>query len=997
MDPFSYISNPTIKCIQYDSILDMSSKNNIRGDTLIHLNIRSLRKNWNALLININIIVQKVNLIGIMLTEVNICKEEINNYKIEGFNVIHNLRQGRKGGGIIYYAKCDMLMIVQDVNMLSCESIVAKISSKGTTLRVIGIYRPPDFNKNHFIEELEQVLDGDKSISTIVIGDMNINIKDGKDVTSIRYLNMFSSCGFASVINRYTREEIRNGILSQTCIDHVFYRGDTDYIEGVLIKAKIADHHLVGCTMNILDEVSLEKVEKVSVEYRLDNKRVKREILHHNWNSLLKESCTMKLYEKICWEFSQIYRNSTGAVKKINNLGRKPENKWISKKILQQMQERDKAYKKWKSNKTNKTYHLRYKILRNKCIKEINDAKRSYYHNILGKINDGRELWNVINIIRGKDSKKDNDDMAIKHLCKHMDSSTICNEFANNFTDGVMKLKLRCSKKLGPSSSKSVLNSLFIPEPSISEIENIVKQLKNKASGVDGIRMKDIKNNPQLIPIITTLIKNSVSQGIVPQGMKVAHVRPIHKNGSYVELDNYRPISLLPSLSKILEKYVASYLIKFLSKFNIINNDQYGFQKNKGTRDALEKFSDIVNSSLNKNNYVIVTFIDYKKAFDTVNHEIMLDDLMSIGIRGKVWDWFRSYLSNRQMAVKFNNSLSNIKNVNYGVPQGSILGPILFTIYVNEIFKVVRHSNILMYADDVVLITNHKNLSNAEKLMQEDLNRIAIWSHDNDLVINTKKSKVMEIFSRSIEHTPIKLYLHDHNCLHRNFDKTTCSCMPLEQVAEYKYLGLHIDQYFKFDKHIIKVNSKLRKVVYQLYQINALVPADIKLTIYHALVESILRYGITVWGGTSTCYKEALQATQNKIIKMIYKGYDIMHLEKDSNTLAKGIKYCNDNVNSMYEKLGILNLNNLYRYVLIINNYFSGKHNIHKNYAHRMDKRYVTNYHVPNYYNNYGKNVMSVKIPMTLNGLPHSLKKIESIRELKINTKNYLLNRGTFH
>jgi hypothetical protein len=154
-----------------------------------------------------------------------------------------------------------------------------------------------------------------------------------------------------------------------------------------------------------------------------------------------------------------------------------------------------------------------------------------------------------------------------------------------------------------------------------------------------------------------------------------------------------------------------------------------------------------------------------------------------------------------------------------------------------------------------------------------------------------------------------------------------------------------------------------------------------------------LRYGITIWGNASNCYKEALQATQNKIIKMLYMVHDIKLSDEDSSTLAKGTNDCNEDIKVMYANLGILNINDLYQYVIVLNNYFNKNIKVHNNYSHSMKKRNTTHYHVPIYYNNYGKNVMNVKILITINRLSNSLKQIKSFRELKMKLKNYFLNR----
>jgi hypothetical protein len=527
------------------------------------------------------------------------------------------------------------------------------------------------------------------------------------------------------------------------------------------------------------------------------------------------------------------------------------------------------------------------------------------------------------------------------------------------------------------------LYSIFVPDPSEESIKRIIKELKNKGPGYDRIRIRDLKVNIVLLPVITTLIKSSLTEGVVPEGLKIALVRPIHKGGPFKDLGNYRPISLLPTINKIMEKYVAEHLTNFLKKHDIISKYQYGFMQGRGTKDALEKFADIINKNLDKNNKLIVTYVDYKKAFDSVSIPILISTLRDIGIRGCILEWFKSYLINRSIHVKCKNCISNPGYIKSGVPQGSILGPILFLVYINSIFKCVVNCKTLLYADDVVLISGHRDFNFAHNYMQNDINNITKWSHDHELTINMKKSKVMSIGNNITKVQNVSIKIHDNECLHRNMEKATCKCKTLEQVPQYKYLGVIIDQTFKFKEHCDAICSKLRKISYQMYHISECVNINVKKIIYFALVESIIRYGITVWGKNSKSHKRKLYSIQNRIVKLV--GFNT-----NADKKMHG-KFIADHTQNMYNFLKILPIEKLLIYILVLDNYFTNKYKKLKLDTHSMQKRNAQYYEVPRYFNESGKNRMKVTVPKVFNQLPKTLHGLGTFSEIKKKLRQHLL------
>ncbi|KAG8222364.1 hypothetical protein J437_LFUL002983, partial [Ladona fulva] len=302
----------------------------------------------------------------------------------------------------------------------------------------------------------------------------------------------------------------------------------------------------------------------------------------------------------------------------------------------------------------------------------------------------------------------------------------------------------------------------------------------NKGPGIDQIKIKDIKSTPSYWNS-KNLINQSLYKGTVPDGLKIAVIKPIPKGKLINDYSNFRPISILSSIHKILEKYVVKYLTGYAKKFNLIS------ETNLGKRNLVEKFFNYIYKHLYRDNHIIAVFIDLKKAFDIINHKILLNKLYKIGVRGNYHEWFKSYLHNRKL-------FSGERNVPCGVPQGSVLGPILFILY------------LFMCNDDAVLMATHKDFDTAISLIKEDLSSICKWCHDNDMSINENKTKVMHITNRIVKQRNVKIKIHNHNCLHLHNEEELkldmCLCEHIEQVSNHRYLGVILDENYKFDAHI---------------------------------------------------------------------------------------------------------------------------------------------------------------------------------------------------
>lgn len=332
---------------------------------------------------------------------------------------------------------------------------------------------------------------------------------------------------------------------------------------------------------------------------------------------------------------------------------------------------------------------------------------------------------------------------------------------------------------------------------------------------------------------------------------------------------------MLPAIEKILEEVVVRRLTDFLNKYKIIDIAQYGFQKGKSINKLLGNFANHINTCLSNNNHCLVLYIDFSKAFDTLSHEKLIQTLEKIGIRGNLLKWFQDYLSLRKYRVKVNNTSSDGMISQFGVPQGSKLGPTLYIIYANEMLRCLNNSTVFAYADDTAIVVNNKNLNIATQTMQTQLDLATKWCHDHGLIINATKTKIMHIKPKHLINSNIKIKFHNYECLHQqciNYHNFQEKCTTeIEVVQSYKYLGVYVDSSFKWKIHIENVRKKLRKSAYMLYHLSNCSTYSVLRQAYFSLAESYLRHGITAWGNATYC--KTLQKSQNQILKILWKNH----------------------------------------------------------------------------------------------------------------------------
>lgn len=801
-------------------------------------------------------------------------EEEVSLYVPKGFviaNIYTRNTTTTRGGGCCIYIKENISFKTLDLKIFCTDNdfeITAIIVPKGKVV-VATLYRTPSSNVALFLTKFEALLTflnkKYNNFHYIISADFNLNFKEKTNTEVKCFLNLLRSFNVYWLTEEPTRGE--------ACLDNIVTTINKKSVNCQVIEPHISDHLGVFaqfCGLDLVENKLRETVRTKTVRDLSDNAITyfRNDLLQISWHQLNGFADVEQAFDYFMTLLTNSFEQCCRLKKvRVRSKVRKSKIKWFSPELKKIKEFTLYLYDVYKNSKgtdqevEHKNQYLKAKkFFRNK-IDETKKLENEKY--ISNSSNKCRAAWEVI---------KTESNIGTKQTQEIVIDS---NSFNAYFTNIASNLNISVNNRKVPDNQALQLVNRYIFDKNLDhqlefkwekiQAPDVLKCVARLSSSNSfdyfGFSNKILKNIIEVICTpLTYLFNMMLVQGIFPKALKITKVTPIYKKGEKTNPASYRPISLIPIIGKVFESCIKQQLHLYFSRNNLYCKEQFGFVPGGSTVEAVEKVVESILTNFENKMISSALLIDLTKAFDCVSHKMLKDKFFSYGIRNNELKLITSYLNNRKQMVVQNKDQSSLKTVNVGVPQGSVLGPFLFVIAVND-FAFNVHCKSILYADDTTLINSSKYLEELTQKEKESLNDAMQWFDANCLVVNNQKTERI-IFS--------------------------LNSLIVKESKPVKLLGIHLDSKLDWHHHVDQLCKKLSRVVYLLRKLRNFVTLETTLTVYYALFQSHIRYGITLWGnssGAKTVFgwqRKALRAITNvsysKSCFPIFKDLKIMTL-----------------------------------------------------------------------------------------------------------------------
>ena len=735
---------------------------------------------------------------------------------------------------------------------------------------VTTVYRPPSA-LSEFFDHFEKLIKGidNENKEMYILGDLNCDLlRPDKDynIPTKKIKSLYELYQLSQLIDEATRVTMTTTSL----IDHMVTNTPEKISDSGVIHTGISDHSLIFAIRKISVIKKLENIVEMRNMKNFNEEKFVAELLKQHWEQVYffaeDPNDMWEIWKKIFVEV--LDKHAPLQCKKI----RSKKVPWITSDIKKLINTRDKLKRKAiLTNLENDWFD--YKTSRNKVNIELRNAKKDYYSSKIAdqKFNP-KKAWKSINNLLGRQNKP----TVVNEINLDGKSFTTPKDIAEGFNDYFSNIGPDLASKIDTSNynfetyTKTAESEFAAFQPvTVTHICRLLHGLSsNKATGIDKISCKIIKiAAPAISDSLTFIFNQALTLSSFPNEWKMARVIPLYKNGQRNIPGNYRPISVLPAISKIMERIMYDQLYNYLTKFELLSDSQFGFRKSHSTATALLDCTNDWYMNLDRKMFNLVVLIDLKKAFDTVDHQILLRKLELYGIKGEALTLLKSYLTDRNQKCQIKNSFSTERLIKCGVPQGSILGPLFFLLYINDLPQCLNKTKPRLFADDTNLTASGDSITDLETAVNSDLENLRKWLIANKLSLNVAKTEFMLIGSKTMikKNSDSRLNIFIEN-------------KQIKQVSECKTLGVIVDRHLSWKSNSENICKKITAGISAIRRVKPFVDKDTLISIYNAIVRPYFDYCCEVWDVFGESQSKRLQKLQNRAARIILNtSNDVNH------------------------------------------------------------------------------------------------------------------------
>ena len=831
--------------------------------SILHTNVRSLRRNIDNLQVHLlDELDYQFSVIGITETKITNSSgldfdARLSNYQFEYVPTPLSC-----GGVGMYINNCLKFKVLERTSKEAFQALWIEIESPKSKNIACGVIYRQHNDPEQFLQYLDMTLEklssSDKAV--YLMGDFNIDLlKCEISDYSHNFLLSLQCYSFFPVIDKPTRV-YKN---SATLIDNIFVNRFDHKISGGNIVSDISDHYSQFCFIHSLTPKNLTTKCKIRDYSNFSEECFINDVSETDWNSLMANGSVDKCFSSFYNKLNKLI-NKHAPFKTLSKRKAKQFSKpWITKGLRKSIKIKNRLFYSGDI--------LKYKLYRNRIVSLSRLSKRLHYEAYFtANLKNMKKTWEGINELLNRQRNR----KQVSTLQRPNNSGATQNpaEITNIFNHYFASIGPRLARNI-PSPRKNFQDylagtnyykSFFFDPVSSSEVDmEILATPSNKVYGLYSCPVHLLKSvRHSLSPLLAALMNKSISTGIYPHLLKHAKVIPVYKTGDETDPCNYRPISLLSVFNRLFEKLMYKRLRSYCEKNGIFFSSQYGFRDNCSTQHAILDILNKIQSKIDAKLFSCGIFIDLKKGFDTVDHSILLHKLNHYGVRGIINTWFSSHLSKRSQSTQIGSTVSNKEEIVCGVPQGSVLGPLLFLIYVNDIYRCSQIFDFYLFADDTNLLYSNKDLKDLETVVNDELIKVGDWLDANKLSLNTSKSNF--VIFHPYQHKPdctIQLEIYNNDLK---------ESVPLEQKTFVKYLGILIANNLSWKYHIDYISSKVSKGIGMIARLRHLVPFATLLNIYRSLIEPYISYGLIAWGQAANIHLNKILILQKRALRLMY-------------------------------------------------------------------------------------------------------------------------------